>query len=111
MQQDESLGPGRTAYHLDLVADPAPLHPGVEAVVVILPVGPHLAQPAAVLGRQPAEYPRSGRTVIGRRPRHQDHQEQSETVHDDVTLAPPQLLAAVVAPLAADFAALDRLAV
>jgi hypothetical protein len=48
---------------------------------------------------------------VGRGRRDQDDQQQSERIHDDMTLAAPQLLAAVVAPKAADLAALDRLAV
>ncbi len=50
-QLHEPLRTEWTSHHLDPVVDLRPLEPGLQVVVVVLPVGPEQLQPGAVLGR------------------------------------------------------------
>jgi site-specific DNA recombinase len=107
----EPLAPRRTLHHLEPVCDLRSLHPRIQRVVAILLVGPDDFQPTALLVAQPPQNLRGRRAVVGRRRGDHDGQQQPHDVDDDVAFPPVDLLAPVVASLAADLASLDRLAV
>jgi site-specific DNA recombinase len=71
-QFHEPHRPGRPTYHLDLITGLRLRQPPVQGVIVVFPVGPHLLQPAAVLGRQSAQHLRGDRAVVGRGDRDHD---------------------------------------
>lgn len=110
-QKHETLGVLKTLDHLNRLLDLLLLHPMIQTVVAIFLVTSDQFQPFGVIGWEPTQHPGSRRAVVQRRRRDRDRQQQTQAVHHDMSLPPRNLLVAIVAPHAANFASLDALAV
>jgi len=100
--------------HRDLDAPASTLlgHPGVQSVVVILPIRKDREETRKVVGRDMAKQDRGGHPIIETRTGDQDGQQQAQRIDQQVPLAPIDFLAAIVPTLwAAHLGGLNRLAI
>ncbi len=101
---------GGVAAADDLQRAPAhPAHP-MHQLAGVASVGPQVAQPA-IYGKRFGQQLAGAVAILDIGGQHADHQKQTQCVHQNVSLAPVDLLACVVAALPAGLAALDALTV
>src|SRR5262245_43506592 len=110
-QYGESSGAWLACFDVELPAGTVVSKPTAKVVVVILAVSPNLLQPWIVLDTEPLGHLRCGHSVVDGCGCHQHRQQKAHGVHENMAFSPVNLLAAIVATLAASLGRLHRLTV
>ena len=98
-------------FHFEFPTRSIQRQPCTKIEIVILVVPPELLHTRVILGVESPHHVCSRGTIVEGCGRDHDRQQQSQRVHQNMTLSAVDFLAAIVAMLAASFRRLDRLAV
>jgi len=110
VQRREAFRARRTSLYFDVPAGTMLGHPGVQGMVVILLIRTDHAETRKVVGRDVAEQEWCCHPIIEPGTGHQDGQQQPQRLHQQMSLAPVDFLAAILSALrASHLGGLDRL--